>query len=272
MSKTPGMTLNKTHKDAIIFALMAKASQKHKEPIVKASRAIKQLWKEQLTLNAENAYPFLKKEHWAALLQTHAANSSSGVGEIFTLDVKKKPTDRDNFTGRTLGYTHIRCETKEEKEGYALVVAVIQANWTGLTFNLNGPDPSAHYAESLVVHMSTYFADVLRSPLSHIQVGKFDAGMLTDPVEIEWILRAKPLAIRTLELSQKLKKITIEMFDYYVLLSKVLAGIRTLAQLQSQFPEAVKYCPERPAPANPLVATEQLAEARAILAAGIPTE
>lgn len=270
--KIPGMTLNKKHKDAILFALLAKAAQKHKDPIIKASRAIKQLWKEQFILNAEIAYPFLKKENWAELIQTHAANSCMGVGEIYTLDVKKTPKDKDSYTGRTLGYTHIRCETQEEKDGYSLVEDVIEANWTGLAFSLNGPSPAGRYVESMVVHLPTYFADVIRSPMSNIQIGKLEAGLLTDKAEIEWVTRARPLAIRTQELSLKLKKITIEMFDYYVLLSKVLAGIRTLAQLESQFPEAVQYCPERPAPVNQLVATEQLAEARAILAKGIPNE
>ncbi len=270
--KIPGMTLNKKHKDAILFALLAEASQKHKDPIIKASRAIKQLWKEQFILSAEIAYPFLDKQHWGELLRTHAANSCTGVGEVYTLDVKKTPKEKPSFSGRKLGYTVIRCETKEEREGYSMVEDVIESKWTGLAFDLNGPDPASQYTDTLVVHMPTYFADVLRSPLTHIQIGKLEAGLLTDKAEIEWVTRARPLAIRTQELSLKLKKITIEMFDYYVLLSKVLAGIRTLAQLERQFPEAVQYCPERPAPANQLVATEQLAEARAILAKGIPNE
>lgn len=272
MSKSPSMTLNKKQKDAMMFALMTQAIKKHKDPIIKASVALKQLWKEQLIISAEKTYPFLKKEHWAPLLRTHAANSAS-CGEVYTLDAKTKPKERDSYSSNKVGYNHIRCVTKEEKEGYALVEAVIKQNWSGLTFSINGPSvPVSQYADSYTFYMPLNFADVIRTNLAAIQLSKYETGQLTDPAEIDWVQRVKPLVERTNDLAAKLKQVSVELFEYYQLLCQVMASIRTLNQLEEQFPEAVKFCPDKPVKVNQMVATEQLAAARAILSKGIPTE
>ena len=68
----------------------------------------------------------------------------------------------------------------------------------------------------------------------------------------------------------KIKAILEELFKYYLLLRDVLASIRTFGQLEEQFPEALEFCPDKPKRINQVVATEQLAAARAILKAGIP--
>lgn len=272
MTQSAPMSLNKKQKTMIIHGLMTKSIKKHGEAIVKASVALHELWRQQYIINAEKAYPFLSRSHWAELIQKGSANAQqSGVG-LKLLDQKAKPTDRDSYSTQKVGQFYITCNTPEDKEAYEVIQWVVNEAWPGLKYQTQGVDSKSKWAQSYGMSMTLQFPEVLYYPVGDIRYSEFKNGTLTDPAQLEWATRAVPLAEESNRLSQKIKGILEELASYYNLLRDVMASIRTYGQLEEQFPEATEFCPDKPKRINQVVAVEQLATARAIIQQGIPTE
>lgn len=269
-SSAPAMSLNKKQKEAILRGLLVKSIKKHGEPIVAASVAIRDLWRNQYIINAEKAFPFLDKKHWPTLIQAGAANSRSSGVSVRTLDKKTDPKNRDNYTSRNVGQIHIPCHTTDLKEGFDVIEGVVAQAWTGLMYTTSGIDTKSTWSQTYDMSMRLSFPDVLMAKVEDVPLSKFEAGTIEDPELLDWATRAVPLVREAERLSAKIKAILEELFNYYILLRDVLASIRTFGQLEEQFPEALEFCPDKPKRVNQVVATEQLAAARAILKAGIP--
>lgn len=269
-SSAPAMSLNKKQKEAILRGLLVKSIKKHGEPIVKASVAIRELWRQQYVINAEQAFPFLAKENWATLIQAGAANSRSSGVSVRTVDKKSDPKLRDSYTSRSVGHLHIVCNTTELKEGFDVIEGVVATAWPGLMYTTSGVCLKNTWAQTFDMSMRLSFPDVLMAPVADVPMSDLAAGKITDPKLLGWATRAAPLVREADRLSARIKTILDELFKYYTLLCEVLASIRTFGQLEEQFPEALEFCPDKPKRVNQVVATEQLAAARAILKAGIP--
>lgn len=272
MTQSAPMSLNKKQKTMIIHGLMTKSIKKHGEAIVKASVALHELWRQQYIINAEKAYPFLSRSHWAELIQKGSANAQQSGVSIQTLNKKSKPTEVDQYSLIKAGQFHIACTTPEAKEAYEVIQSVVGQAWPGLKYETSGVDAKSKWAQSYDMHLSLQFPDVLYCRVGNIQYSAFKNGTLTDPAQIEWATRAVPLVEESHRLSQKIKGILEELASYYALLCDVMASIRTYGQLEEQFPEATEFCPDKPKRINQVVAVEQLATARAIIQQGIPTE
>ena len=272
MTQSTPMTLNKNQKAMIIHGLMTKSIKKHGEAIVKASVALHELWRQQYIINAEKAYPFLSRSHWAELIQGGSANAQQSGVSVLLLDKKANPTDGDSYSVVKVGQFYIPCNTLEAKEAYEVVYSVVATAWPGLKYETQGVDAKSKWAQSYGMHLVLQFPDVLHRRVGYVEYSRLKNGSLTDPAKLDWATRASPLVDKSNELSQKIKGILEELASYYNLLRDVMASIRTYGQLEEQFPEATEFCPDKPKRINQVVAVEQLATARAIIQQGIPTE
>lgn len=251
------MNITNEIRNKLIVAMVAHAVKKQSKPMHKAAKELNLLLRRLITSESKKLMPELQPERWAELIQLGVMNSFRGSVTVSEQDEKGKNKDGGDF-----GYVYISYP-KEEQLSWELVKAAVAKEWGGF---LNHTDWRM-WDTSFKLTTSTSFADLPALPAGRRVMSP--SRVVADTPYFQktaWDLHVQSVALNNLFL-----EVLVGAKEMVNDLATVLGAIRTLKQLEKQFPEALAFLPDYKAPVKNQVADPALiSRARRMLAEGIP--
>jgi hypothetical protein len=266
------MNITNAVKDHLITEMIRHAAKRQAAPTAKAAKALDKLWRQLFAKQIELKIPELPQSRWAPLIQDGILSSMKG--EIYVVtntdDGKKVSTENTALGKIGIGYSNKTKEREVESAKWQQIRSAVSAEWGGFLNYVS------LYCGSYDFHYSwkTSHPDLpsIRG-LGHIFHPDVVLADQCDP-RIPYTEAAYPLVQQVDRLMAAFRSVLMAAGEMYDDLTKILVSVRTLKQLQDQFPEAVEFLPEEFA--TKVRNTKQVADpalvsrARTMLLTGIP--
>lgn len=268
------MNITQEIKQNLITAMLRQASKRQAASTTKAARALDKLWRQLFAKQISLKIPELPPERWAPLIQDGILHSMKGGIEVITLrDNDKKVDTVGTLLGRVGRGYEGKSSTKirdKDADKWHTVRKAVAAEWGGF---LNFTD-SRNNSYDFQFTWKTSYADLPGIPgldkIFHpdVQLKK------DDEPRGQYSYAAYKLSLETDRLMQAYFAVIEAAGELYEDLTAILLPIRTLKQLEDQFPDAVHYLPEefttKVKNVKQLADPKLIQRASALLLTGIP--
>ena len=235
------MNITKDVKNKLIEAMLAKASKRQAAATTRAANSLNKLWRELIISEIQKVIPEVPQNRWAPLIQQNVFTALTGEVSVY---VNKEVPDRwhkvksDTLGARVIPYRSSK-DREPDREKWALVQRALAANWGGF-FNFLKVYKADSYRKfswvtsypdlpSIQGLSNIYSADLCEKPDAKIE---------------EYSKKADPLAKHTDRIMDQFMAVMNSTAAMYDDLTAILASIRTLKQLEEQFPDAVAFLPK----------------------------
>lgn len=266
------MNITNEIKQHLISGMIRKASKRQAASTAKAAKALDKLWRLLFAKHIQQKIPEVPQARWAPLIQEGVFNSLKGEISVITLRTGDKWKDHDSTPlGKVgKGYGNSTRERTAENAKWDQVRRAVAHEW-GAFLNF-----TVKYTGSYDFHYTwkASHAD-LPSVKGLSRILHPDAPAKHLPAEDrEFSEAAYKLSIEVDRLMAAYMSVLESAYAMYDDLTAILLPIRTLKQLQDQFPDAVEFLPAEFT--TKVKNTKQLADpalisrARRMLAEGIP--
>lgn len=238
------MNITNDIKKDLIHSLLRQAAKRQAATTTKAARALDKLFRQLFAKHIELKIPELPQSRWAPLIQDNILNSMKGTVEVITV----KHGDKHNATestavgkvGRGYESKHGTKVREKDQEKWQQIRRAVEEEWGGfLNF-------TTKYTGSYDFHYSwkTSHADLPAVPgLSKIFHPEVEVSA-KDKDLVPYSAAAYKLTLEADRLMQAYMAVITAAGEMYEDLVKILTPIRTLKQLEDQFPDAVHYLPD----------------------------
>jgi len=234
------MNITQAIKDDLIHSMIRHASKRQASSTTKAAKALNKLWRQLFAKHIQQVIPEVPQERWADLIQEGVFNSMKGDIQMVTLRESDNSTLHTPLGRVTISYsTSTKLREADAKKWHAVRKAV-SAEWGGfLNFTVlyvgsydvsyywkcSHPDLPSVKGLDRVFH-----PDVLDKFINDPRLPYSDSAFhLSKDVS------------RLMNAFMDVIKAGGDMFDD---LTTILTSVRTLKQLEDQFPEAVQFLPQ----------------------------
>jgi len=266
------MNITQEVKQQLITNMIRKASKRQAAATTKAARALDKLWRQLFAKHIELVIPEVPQKRWAPLIQQGVFTSLSSDINLVTprLNDKWKNTDSTLIGRIGAGYGSGNVQRSKEESKWNVVRRAVAEEWGGfLNFTAKrtgGYDFSYSWKTShadlpAVRGMTKVYHPDLPQEQRDKDLVEFSDAAYKLTLEVDRLMHAYMAVLNA----------AYAMYDD---LTAILAPIRTLKQLQEQFPDAVNYLPSeftKKVKNTKRVADPALIErAQRLLAEGIP--
>jgi hypothetical protein len=237
------MNITQEVKGQLIHAMLRHASKRQAASTAKAARALDKLWRQLFAKHIQQKIPEVPQVRWAELIQEGIFNSMKGSIYVVT----NKEGDKFNNTENNslgiikFGFGGSHKERESEKEKWQEVRSAVAEEW-GAFLNF-----TELYTGSWDYNYSwkTNHADLPSiKGLGHIFHPDVEMKDKKDP-RIPYSNAAYQLSLQVDRLMESFKGVLEAAYSMHSDLTQILLPIRTLKQLEAQFPEAVEFLPEQ---------------------------
>lgn len=258
--------LNKAVKEKLVLAMVGQASKKQAKATISAATKLQKLFHHAALTMAKDHLPELSHERMIELIRsgTLVSHASTVGGELYVtvpkVDDKYSPTEHIQ-----LGSTRVQMGKKDSDDWRKLINAVDE-HWSGLNMI-----KSKTRGGWLSLQWSASFSDIPTFPgAKYVYDGVVNKD--ATPFSEKWNALILPLVPQASKLTNLVLKVLTEASEYQDMLTGIFEGIRTLKQLEDQFPEALKYLPAELKVSKPsrVAPVELINRARQMLETGIP--
>lgn len=268
------MNITNEIKNELMVAMIRQAAKRQAATTTKAARALNKLWRQLFAKQISLKVPEVPQARWAVLIQDGIFNSLKGGIDLVTVKLNDKHSDTLDTPVGKVGLTYDgHHQSKARDRDYAkwgIVRQAVEAEWGGF---LDFTDKkTGHYDFSY--SWKTSHADLPSIPglnkIYHPDVTVKKA----DEHRVPYSEAAYKLVLESDRLMQAYFAVVKAAGDMYDDLVKIFMPIRTLKQLETQFPDAVQFLPAEFTDKVPKV--KQLADPRlvqrtsALLLTGLP--
>ncbi|QBJ04517.1 DNA polymerase [Pseudomonas phage Lana] len=236
------MNITNEVKKHLIAEMIRHAAKRQAAPTAKAAKALDKLWRQLFAKHIELKIPEVPQARWAELIQEQIFSGMKGVVYLVTNKVgdKHNTTENTELGKIAVGYASKQKEREADKDKWDEVRRAVSAEWGGfLNF-------TSVYTGGYDFHYSwkTSHADLpsIRG-LGHIFHPDVVMTDKNDP-RLPYSKAAYQLSLQVDRLMASFLAVLKAAGEMHDDLTKILASIRTLKQLQDQFPEAVDFLPE----------------------------
>lgn len=267
------MNITNEIKNELIIAMISQAAKRQAATTTKAARSLDKLWRQLLAKQVELKIPELPQSRWAPLIQEGILHSFKGKIEVVTNRTDKKGETTNTLVGKVgLGYdgNHNSKQRAKDFEKWGIVRQAVEAEWGGFLNFLE--KYTGHY--DFHYSWKTSHADIPGVPgMDRIYHPDVEVKKANED-RIPYSKAAYKLSLESDRLLQAYFAVIKSAGEMYEDLTKIMMSIRTLKQLETQFPDAVHYLPDEFLDKKPNV--KQLADpklvqrASALLLTGLP--
>lgn len=236
------MNITQAIKDELIHSMVRHASKRQAAATGKAAKSLDKLWRQLFAKHIELKIPEVPQARWAPLIQEGIFNSMKG--EIYVVKPLEGNSHRDTDNVSVglvkMGYSGNMKEREADAKKWQAVRQAVESEW-GVFLNFTGKHVGSY---DFSYSWKTSHADLpsVRG-LSHI----FAPGVTVKEAnkhQLPYSNAAYPLTQqvdRLMEAYMDVLKAASAMYDD---LTTILTSVRTLKQLEEQFPDAVQFLPE----------------------------
>jgi len=265
------MNITNAIKTELISAMVRHAAKKQAAPTAKAAKKLNELWRQLFTQLIQARIPELPPTRWAGLINDGTMKAITGTVYVYT----RHPTREKDTTYDEVGTSaiHFNCahmsyrEKEANEEKWNQVKRAISGDW-GATLNFVYVNVRNTYVD---LYWKTEQSDLPSIP-GIGQILSPDTPVSEDDPRWEYSKLAYPLAVQSKALCKLYGDVLKSAHGMWEDLETVLANVRTLKQLEKQFPEALPFLPDYTPPAarNQLADPKLVSRARQMLVEGIP--
>lgn len=258
--------LNKAVKQKIVLALVGQASKKQAKATLATAKKLHKLFHGAVLTMAKEHMPELSHERMVELIRSGSlvSHASATSGELY-VTVPKADSKYNPIEHIQVGLVRVAMGQKASEEWWEVIKAVNEY-WPGFDMI-----KSQRRGGWLSLHWHVGFADVATFPGAKYV---FDGVVNKDatPFSQKWNDMIIPLVPQAQKLTALVLRVITEASEYQDMLTSIFEGIRTVKQLEDQFPEALKYLPAEFKTAKPsrVAPVELINRARQMLETGIP--
>ena len=267
------MNITNEVKNELMVAMIRQAAKRQAATTTKAARALDKLWRQLFAKQISLKIPEVPQARWAPLIQDGILHSMKGKVEVVTNRTDKKGETTSTLVGKVgLGYdgNHNSKQRTRDFDKWAIVRQAVEAEWGGFLNFLE--KHTGHY--DFHYSWKTSHADIPGVPgLDKIYHPDVEVKKANED-RIPYSTAAYKLTLESDRLMQAYFAVVKAAGDMYDDLVKIFMPIRTLKQLETQFPDAVQFLPAEFTDKAPKV--KQLADpklvqrASALLLTGLP--
>jgi len=241
----------------LVVAMLAHAVKKQAKPMHKSAKKLNDILRGLVLLEAQKMIPELTPARMTELIQNEMIKPFAGGIQAYDLNEKG-----EKESGRELGAVYLGFG-KEEHEGWKRVEAAIDMHWGGYL----GHVMLRLWDTQLRITTRSSIADLPTVPgASQVLSPARSTEKTKHFSKVAWTIHEQGIALNKLFLDVLLsaKAMHDDLWD-------ILSNIRTLKQLEAQFPEALAFMPDYKPPVKNQVADPKLiSRARQMLVEGIP--
>lgn len=266
------MNITQEVKQELITAMLRKASKRQAAATAKAAKALDKLWRQLFAKHICLVIPEVPQARWAPLIQEGVFRSLDAEISIISprLNDKWKNTNADMLGRVGRGYGSNTSTRPKEERKWDLVRSAVQQEWGGFlnfTHSRSGSYDfhywwkTQHADLPAVKGMNRIYHPDLPQEQRDKDLVPFSDAAYKLSLEVDRLMAAYMAVLDA----------AYAMYDDLV---SILAPVRTLKQLQEQFPDAVQYLPSEFT--SKVKNTKQVADpelvkrAQRLLAEGIP--
>ena len=260
------MNLNKKVKADLVLALVGQASKKQAKATIAAATKLQKLFHHAALTMAKDHLPELTHERMVELIRSGSlVSQASSAGSELYVTVPKLDDKYHKTEHLQVGGVRHAMGSKDSDDWRRLLNAV-NDHWGGLTMV-----KMERRSGWLSLQWSPSFPDIPAFPGAKYVYDGVENKNAT-PFSEKWDALILPLAPQALKLTTLVLKVYKEASEYQDLLTGIFEGIRTIKQLEDQFPEAIKYLPAEFKVVKPsrVAPVELINRARQMLETGIP--
>lgn len=260
------MNLNKKVKADLVLALVGQASKKQAKATISAATKLHKLFYSAALTMAKEHLPELSHERMVELIRsgTLVSHASTAGGELYV--ATPKPEDKWNRVEHTqVGLAQVAMGKKDSDE-WRMLINAVHEHWGGLSMI-----KTERRSGWLSLKWNIGFPDIPAFPgVKYVYDGVENKD--ASPFSEKWDALILPLVPQANKLTNLVLKVLTEASEYQDMLTGIFEGIRTIKQLEDQFPEALKYLPAEFKAAKPsrVAPVELINRARQMLETGIP--
>lgn len=236
------MNITQEIKADLIHAMIRHASKRQAASTAKAARALDKLWRQLFAKHIQLVIPEVPQPRWAPLIQEGVFSSMKGAVYVVT----NKVGDKHNTTENTalgqvgIGYSSKQKEREADSRMWQAIRSAVSEEWGGFLNFTNMYCGSYDFNYS----WKTNHADLPSTRgLGHIFHPEVEMKDLNDP-RLPYSEAAYQLSLQVDRLMAAFLAVLKAAGEMYSDLTDILSTVRTLKQLQDQFPEAVDFLPE----------------------------
>ena len=265
------MNITNSIKTELISAMVRHAAKKQAAPTAKAAKKLNELWRQLFTQLIQARIPELPPTRWAGLINDGTMKAISGTVQVYTAHpTREKDTVHDEVGSAVI---HFDCANKSSRERdvnedkWKQVKSAISHDWGGV-LNFMYVNVRNTYVD---LHWKAEQADLPSIP-GIGQILSPGTPIKEDDPRWEFSKLAYPLAVQSQALCKLYGDVLKAAHSMWEDLETILANVRTLKQLEKQFPEALPFLPDYTPPAarNQLADPKLVSRARQMLVEGIP--
>lgn len=251
------MNITNEIRNKLIVAMLAHAVKKQAKPMQKSAKKLNDVFRALIIADAKKLMPELTMPRMVELIQAGIIKNFPGGIQAYSLDDKGAKK-----SGVDLGVVYKTFE-KKEYNAWSLAHAAISEHWGGF---LNYVNVRIWETSMKVVTLST---------VSDLPIVPGHSAAISPDRAKESTSEFSKGAWAVHETATALNKLFLEALtsakDMHDDLVTILSSIRTLKQLEAQFPEALAFMPDYKPPVKNQVADPKLiSRARQMLVEGIP--
>lgn len=235
------MNITQDTKNKLIHAMIRHAAKRQAAPTAKAARVLDKMWRELFAKHISLVIPELPRDRWAPLLQVNVLNSIKGTINVITVRTADKHRDTDSTKVGEAGrnYGNDSGKRPKVKGEWDAVRRAVNEEWGGF---LNFAEK--HTSDwGFEYWWKTSHADLPSVPglssIFHPDVPIKDKD--------RHLLPYSDAAYKLSLEADRLIKAYFAVLDagkvMYDDLTTILSSVRTVKQLEEQFPEAVPFLP-----------------------------
>lgn len=236
------MNITQEIKGELITSMIRHAAKRQAASTAKAAKALDKLWRQLFAKHIAIKIPEVPQERWAPLIQEQIFSGMKGTIYVVTNKVGDKHNSTENTElGKVgLGYRSKQKEREADASKWQEVRKAVSAEWGGFL------NCTSLYTGSYDFHYSwkTSHADLpsIRG-LGHIFHPDVVMSDPSDP-RLPYSKAAYLLSMQVDRLMGAFMDVLNAAGKMHDDLTDILKSIRTLKQLQDQFPEAIEFLPE----------------------------
>lgn len=266
------MNITQEVKQELITAMLRKASKRQAAATTKAAKALDKLWRQLFAKHIALVIPEVPQERWAPLIQAGVFTSLNSEIVLVTprLNDKWKNTDSVLIGKVGAGYGSGSVQRNKEEAKWSLVRRAVAEEWGGFLNFTTKRTGSYDFSYSWKTSHADLPAIRGMNKIYHPDLPQEQRDQSLVPFSDA----AYKLSLEVDRLMEAFMAVLNAAYAMYDDLTAILAPVRTLKQLQEQFPDAVKYLPSEFT--TKVKNTKQVADpelvkrAQRLLAEGIP--
>lgn len=236
------MNITQDIKTNLIHAMIRHASKRQAASTAKAAKALDKLWRQLFAKHIQLVIPEVPQQRWAPLIQDGVFSSMKGAIYVVTNKVgdKHNTTENTSLGHIDIGYRHGQKQRDEDSRKWQQIRSAVSSEWGGFLNYVTLYCGSYDFNYS----WQTTHADLpsVRG-LGHIFHPDVEMKDKADP-RLPYSVAAYQLSLQVDRLMQSFLEVLKAAGEMYENLTTILTSVRTLKQLQDQFPDAVEFLPE----------------------------